>query len=290
MNFDIKSQIIKLSETQNAGDVGFLRAQVFEELKDILKKRGKVSLAEIDIEKRINPNLIMPGAKSIIVCLFSYHAKYMGNISSYAYGKDYHKVIKEKLIKISKPLLDNGYQFEVFCDNGSLSDRFLAKKCGLGFVGKNGMLINEKLGSEFFIGYIITDCEIDEDKPMDKKVCIGCNKCINSCPGGAIGEDFSFDENLCVSYLTQKKGELSDEEIQIIKKSGYIWGCDICNSVCPYNENAPYTDIEEFKSDTINSLDISDEISNKEFNNLYKDRAFSWRGKNVLIRNINIYK
>lgn len=290
MSLDIKSEIKRISLIEKAGDIGFLKAEIYDELRDVLKKRGKVSLTDDDIEKRINPYLIMPDAKSIIVCLFSYHARYKGNISSYAYGKDYHSVIKEKLIKISKPLADNGYKFKVFCDNGSLSDRFLAQKCGLGFVGKNGMLINKKLGSEFFIGYIITDCVMEEDKPLDEKVCIGCNKCISSCPGGAIGEYFDFNENLCVSYLTQKKGELTADEEKIIKKSGYIWGCDICNKVCPYNENAPYTDIDEFTKDTVYSLEIPDGISNKEFLKLYHDRAFSWRGKNVLIRNINLFK
>lgn len=286
----MKNRIKELLYSFGVSAVGVLRAQEFKDLHPILKKRGNVSLVEKDIEKRINPFLIMPDAKSIIVCLFSYHTKNKGNISSYAFGKDYHKVIEEKLKKASNLLEKSGYEALCFCDNSPLCDRFLAYRAGLGFVGKNGMLINEEIGSEFFIGYIITNCLIDSDKPLENTACIGCNRCINSCPGGALDEDFGFNENLCASFLTQKKGELAKEEKEIIKKSGFIWGCDICNTVCPYNQNAPITTIEEFKNDTIENLVIDDNISNREFREKFENRAFSWRGKNVILRNSKLFK
>lgn len=290
MQSNIRNEIIDISKKQKVGDIGFLKASKFDDLEEILVKRGKVSLVCDDFKKRTNPYFIMPDVKSIIVCLFSYHKKYPKKISSYAQGQDYHNVVKGKLLKIANPLIKYGYKAEVFCDNGDLSDRFLAMKCGLGFVGKNGMLINEKLGSEFFIGYIMTDCEFIYDVSLKNQMCIGCNKCIKACPGGAIGEDFGFNENLCISFLTQKKGELSKEEESIIRKSGYIWGCDICNMVCPYNENAPVTEIKEFMENDMDDISIDDNITNKEFKKIYAKKAFSWRGKNVILRNINLYK
>lgn len=286
----MKKRLKTLAARLGIEEIGIVSAKIFHDYKEILEKRGSVSLAEPDVEKRINPFITMPRVKSIIVCLFSYNVRKKGNISSYAFGTDYHIVLKKKLEQLSKPLTENGYLAECFADTGALSDRYLAYNAGLGFYGKNGMLINKKLGSWFFIGYIMTDCEMEEDKPSADSMCIGCGKCIKACPSGAIKDGFEFDEKLCASYITQKKGELSSEEQEIIKKSGYIWGCDICQKVCPHNIDAAETDIDEFKNNLICNLEIDENISNREFKRMYGDRAFSWRGKSVLIRNKNLFK
>ena len=288
----IKEEFKELASNIGIDAIGVVKARIFDDYGKILKKRGHVSLAEPDGEKRINPFKIMPQAKSIIVCLFSYNVKIneKSNISSYAYGTDYHIVVKKKLERLSEILTDNGFSAQCYTDTGALSDRYLAFNAGLGFYGKNGMLINHKLGSRFFIGHIITDCMLDADKPVDNYMCMGCGKCIDACPSGAIKDGFLFDEKLCASYITQKKGELSDREQDIIKKSGYIWGCDICQNVCPYNSNPLKTSIEEFKENLIYNLDIDENMSNREFKRLYGDRAFSWRGKNILIRNADLLK
>lgn len=285
----MKTMLTDCLTAQGACAVGTVRARKFDELYDILKKRGRVSLCESDEEKRINPFLLMPEARSIIVCLFSYCIKEKTRISRYAMGKDYHIVVRDKMNKARCLLEEHGYKAMTFADNGPLSDRHLAYLAGLGFFGKNGMLINELYGSMVFIGYILTDCEIQEDKPLSNTYCMRCNKCISACPAGALGDEFGFNEELCVSYLTQKKGVLSEEEEEIIRKSGYVWGCDICQSVCPYNEKAPITNIEEFKNNLICESDINTDISNREFKRAYGDRAFSWRGKGVLERNKKLY-
>ena len=284
----MKTVITQTALENGACAVGIVRARVFDELGGILKKRGRVTLAEEDNEKRINPFLIMPDCKSIVVCLFSYCIAEKSPISEYAMGDDYHTVIKDRLSGVCEVLEKKGYKAMTFSDNSPLSDRHLAYLAGLGFFGKNTMLINEEYGSKIFIGYVMTDCELEEDKPLDKDVCLNCGECVRACPGGAIGDDFSFNENLCASFLTQKKGELSAKEREIIKKSGYIWGCDICQDVCPYNHSAKLTTLDEFSKNLIYSIDVPPNMTNKEFKERYGTRAFAWRGKNVIIRNVGL--
>jgi len=227
--------------------------------------------------------------KSAVVCLFPYFSGYRnGNLSLYARSRDYHKVIREKLSPVCDFIhsLDSQAECEIFADIGPEVDRKLAYESGLGFYGKNGMLINDDFGSYFFIGYILCDLDLELDKPLDK-TCIGCNKCIESCPGGALGEKFQLEK--CASHISQKKGNLTEDEIAILKKSGLIFGCDMCQKVCPHNNITPKP-MKEFTEDIIDSLSSSDieNLSNKEFLSKYKNRAFSWRGKVVLLRNIKL--
>ena len=229
--------------------------------------------------------------KSAIVCLFPYYVgDAEGNLSLYARSRDYHKVIKETLspaCDFIKSIYPDA-ECEVFADIGPEVDRHLAYDAGLGFYGKNGMLINDDFGSWFFIGYILTSLQLESDKPLEKS-CLGCNKCIENCPGGALGESFCLDK--CASHISQKKGDLTDGEIAILKKSGLVFGCDMCQRVCPHNNITP-NPMKEFTEDLIHSISLEDieDLSNKQFLSKYKNRAFSWRGKNVLLRNINILK
>lgn len=227
--------------------------------------------------------------KSAVVCLFPYFSGYRnGNLSLYARSRDYHKVIREKLSPVCDFIhsLDSQAECEIFADIGPEVDRKLAYEAGLGFYGKNGMLINDDFGSYFFIGYILYDLDLELDKPLDR-TCIGCNKCIESCPGGALGEKFQLEK--CASHISQKKGNLTEDEIAILKKSGLIFGCDMCQKVCPHNNITPKP-MKEFTEDIIDFLSSSDieNLSNKEFLSKYKNRAFSWRGKVVLLRNIKL--
>ncbi len=271
-------------------DFGVVRARIFEEFLPIISNRGEVSLCERVAQKRVNPFLTYPFAKSIIVCLFNYCSGEKSVISEYALGEDYHIVIKNRLLPVLEMLKNNGYQAECFTDNSPFSERHLAYLAGLGFFGMNGMLINNEFGSKVFIAGIVTDCELEEDSPIDNDICMQCRRCIKACPGGAIGENFKFDENRCVSFLTQKKGELSEEEENIIKKSGYIWGCDICQNVCPYNYSQKHTNIHEFMQKDNDFENITKGMSNTQFKKLFGDKAYSWRGKSVLIRNMKIFK
>lgn len=268
--------------------VGICSARVWTELSEKLGKN--TPMVTDDRQARIDPFLHLEGAKSVIVCLFSYKPKCQikGNLSLYAQGEDYHKVVERKLSAIADILQSHGYQAKIFCDTGDLCDRHLAYMAGLGFFGKNRFLINEKYGSYTVIGLILTDAELECDKPLNM-TCIGCRECIKACPSGALTEN-GYNPTKCVSYLTQKKGELTEEEKQAIKKSGFVWGCDICQSVCPHNKSAKATDILEFNECLIPSLSADMAESNRQFKKDYSDRAFSWRGFDVIKRNLEIFK
>ncbi len=220
--------------------------------------------------------------RTYLVCLFPYYLKgEEGNISMYARGRDYHLVIREKLDKINEFL---GQEGEILADIGTQDDRKAAFLSGLGFYGKNGLLINPRLGTYFFIGQLEIHAEITPDSPLDES-CMNCGACKKSCPGGALREYFNISN--CASEISQKKGDLTEAEIEILKKSGLIWGCDICQSVCPHNKGLETTAMAEFMTDRI-AVFKDFNLSNREFLKKYKTYAFSWRGLSPIKRNAEL--
>ena len=229
---------------------------------------------------------ILPDAKSIIVYLLPYNNGIKpNNLSMYATGTDYHYVCSEINHKICNALKNAGESFVSFADNGPLDERRLANRAGLGLIGTNGFLINKTYGSYTFISYVITSQRLDATKST-QSVCLRCNKCINSCPGGALSWE-KFDENKCVSYLTQKKGDLNDEQINLLRRVGSAWGCDICQNVCPMNNKVQLSNFPYFNKDLILCINY-EYLSNRMFQKKYNQRAFSWRGKSVIDRNLSI--
>ncbi len=225
--------------------------------------------------------------KQCIVALFPYFCGYSqnSNISIYAHGRDYHLVTRDILLSVAHALeLED---FTIHSDIGPEIERRLAINAGLCFKGVNHMCINPKYGSYFFIGYIACNTDFELSRPLDLE-CVKCMKCVEACPGRALGEKFCEDK--CLSAITQKKGELEPRESELIRENGYIFGCDICQKVCPHNLNAEHTPINEFKEDRITNLSLNDlsGLTNKTFRQKYGDRAFAWRGKSVLKRNIKI--
>lgn len=262
--------------------MGFLTARKLTELSG--RVTDSTCFSGVDEEKRLNPFLIMKSAKTIITYVVSYKSDRLGNISSYAFGKDYHMVLKEIAKAGIEILNDAGFSGVSFADTGDLPERYLAYLAGLGVIGKNHSLIHPKWGSFVFIGYIITDCKIDPDTPLDG-TCKNCGKCLEACPTGSLE---SGDFSKCLSFITQKKGELEGGEEDLIRKNGSIWGCDICQRVCPHNSHAQNAENPDFCHDLITDLKIPEDISNREFKAQFGDRAFSWRGKNIIIRNQRI--
>lgn len=292
-----KIEIIELFNKNNIDTVGIAPIGPYEELKKVLEDKVNKNLItgmeEPDIEKRINPKLIMEDASSIIVCAIPYYVgeKYESNISMYCHGLDYHLVIKEKLNKICEEIKskDEKFEYKIFADNGPLVDRYLAYLAGLGYYGINNNLITDKYGSYVFIGYIVNNYNLEPDEKLNKN-CMKCNKCVKYCPGNALEGNYQMDPKKCVSYITQKKEELTDEEKEKMRKNKSVFGCDVCQNVCPHNQDVAISNIEEFTTNLITSLSEEEinSISNKEFKRRYNDRAFSWRGRNIIKRNMDI--
>lgn len=258
-----------------------------------VKKLTKILKEITDLEfgfcnfKNIENNLLncrarfrLPeNSKTVILFIFPFKCEENKplNISRYASVKDYHivveNILKEISAKLSKKLPEN--KFECFTDNSPIPEVRAAALAGLGVTGKNNLLINEKYGSFIFIGEIVTDYAI-KFHPTVEKSCIGCNRCLENCPNNALNT-----ENICLSALTQKKGKLEKREENLILKGGSVWGCDICQEVCPMNKNKENTFILEF----LNSY--RNEYKPDENN---KDRAYNWRGPDVIKRNYEIFK
>lgn len=261
-----------------------------ENAKSILYESNPCPFTAANVEERLlGTTLFTP--KSAIVCLFPYYVEHKcpSNLSRYTWATDYHLVINEYLKKLIEKLqkMNTDAQFSIHCDTSPLADRYMAYLAGLGFYGKNNCFISPKWGSYVVIGTILTTLELEPNTPLTQS-CIGCNRCITACLGQCLGHnEFKFDT--CKSYLTQKKGELTSEEEHIIAKTPLVFGCDVCQEVCPHNKDIPTTPIPEFQSvEPYIDIDELDSLTNKEFKAKYGHRAFSWRGKKILMRNQEI--
>ena len=249
----------------------------------MIKKQIINSAKKIGIEK-------VGFTRDAVVALFPYYVNEQGgNISAYARSLDYHIIAEEKLNILAKELEKLGAsETLVHVDKGMHDDRKAAYLAGLGFFGQNGMLICAEYGSYFFIGQIIHDLELEPDEPQEMD-CLQCGRCERECPAKAL-RGGKVDAEKCVSAISQKRGGLTAEEMLLIKKGGLCWGCDVCQKVCPHNRGLQTTAMPEFLTDRIDALSLDDlkDLSNSEFKKKYGRYAFSWRGKNVLIRNLQI--
>lgn len=290
----MKQEIFEFARKLDIEYIGIAPVMYYEELEmQIAEREKRYGLSEFeekDISLRVDPKKTYPWAKSIIVCLFPYYTgeDARANVSKYAKIPDYHTVTKNKLNEICDFIKEkNDARLECFSDTGVLHDRFLAYLAGLGFFGLNTCLINEKYGTYFFIGYIITDLKLTPDKPLQNE-CLKCKKCVSVCPGGAIDGEFHINVKNCVSYITQLK-KLTQEQIKILKKQNMVYGCDKCQDICPYNQNPTFTPIKEFyeKCEPVLKKETLENMSNKEFLKKYGEFAFSWRGKGTILKNFD---
>ena len=238
---------------------------------------------------RYDPCRLLPLCRSIIVVLFPYFCGYPknSNLSLYTHSYDYHTIIHSYLNRIGQftEKAFPGSSYYSVVDTSPLSDRHLAVTAGLGFIGDNGCLIHETYGSYCFIGAVLTTAALEVDEPT-KKECLHCGNCEKICPGKCFsGSAYNFAT--CKSYLTQKKGDLTVQEQKVIAKTPYIFGCDECQRVCPHNKDIPVTPLADFRTDLLSYVDARSfkNLTNRQFKETYGKRAFSWRGKAILIRN-----
>lgn len=222
--------------------------------------------------------------KSVIVIAFPYYTetKLKSNLCNYARVLDYHIVVNNYLKNISNDLKEyfKEYEFEGFSDVSAFPEHFCAKMAGVGFTGRNHLLINDKYGSFFVIGEIATNLHLKKSKP-DLRTCKQCGLCVKKCPSNALN-DTQDDFLKCLSEITQRKGELTDREIELIKNGGLVWGCDVCQNVCPHNKGIQQTHIKEFYE----SVELN--LTYENLSVLKKDRAFGYKGRNLLLRNLDI--
>lgn len=276
--------------------IGFTNILDYSYLSKQLRDREKIGysceLEEKDINKRIFINDTFPNCSSIITAAFPYGfnfqrkaLNYHGQLSVSTFGIDYHKVINEKLSKLVEKLKKYiNFNYKICVDTAPFIDREICKNSNLGYYGKNHMLINDDYGSLMFLGYILLDQKIGDMKSNNKvDICGECNLCIKHCPNKAIKDNGYMDSSRCISYLTQTKKYIPLEYRE--KMGNAIYGCDICQLVCPKNKSILETEHGYDYSTLIIDLEEIMSITNKEFIHKYGNMAGSWRGKNIWKRN-----
>ena len=245
--------------------------------------------------RRKQPGDIAPGARSVVVVLDNYYSpdseaeRHAPRIAKYARGKDYHRVTTVRLDLLARFLRENGAELtRTYADAGPVPERELARRAGLGWIGKNTMLIRPEAGSFFFIGSVFTDLPLELDAPFDLDRCGSCTRCLDACPTGAFVEPGLLDATRCISYLTiEQKGPIPEELAEHFE--GYAFGCDICNDVCPWNERfAQPTGVPEF-SPTIglagSGPEYFEEMSDDEFAARFGDTPLERAGLEGMRRN-----
>lgn len=243
-----------------------------------------------DLEKRIAPALQLRGAKSVVVVGKS-HAKRTqerdaaaaaGMVTQMAVGTDYHVTVRAVLRGMAERLKEKvDFRYRIFSDTGPVVERALAVKAGLGFYGKNHCVISPRLGSFFNIGWIVTDLPLRESAGCPMPACLGCDACVAHCPGGALDKEGRFAYQKCVSYLTQKPGDLSEEETS--RLGAWVYGCDQCQMVCPYNNSIPSENVA--RAELFPSLKELSCITGESFDKRFGHTAAGWRGPDIMRRN-----
>jgi len=257
---------------------------------------GSMSYMENHFEMRVNPTLLVPGAKSVICLMYNYFPEQELEselkIAKYAYGRDYHKVIKKKLKQFMAWMHVHIGQLEgrCFVDSAPVLERDWAKRAGLGWTGKNTLLLNKEKGSYYFLAEIISDLDLVYDARV-KDHCGTCTKCIDACPTDAISENgFVLDANKCISYLTIERKDAIPERFKG-KMENWIFGCDICQEVCPWNRfSVPHKEEQFTPSQELRELKDWEAIREEVFDELFKGSAVKRTKFKGFKRNIDFIK
>jgi len=281
---------------------GFSRAEALPEdarhLKTWLEegRHARMGYMANHFEKRTDPTLLVDGARTVISLLYNYYTDRVQSdpeapiLSKYAYGKDYHFVMKDKMHLLFDYIktLHQGTEGRVFVDSAPVLDRAWAKGAGLGWIGKNSMLISRSAGSFVFIGEIILNLELEYKQIPESDFCGSCNRCIEACPTQAILDTRSIDSGKCISYQTiENRGEIPSElDGQL---AGRVFGCDICQDVCPWNRKAENHQEPHFNApDKLLGLSADEwkGLSKEQYNSLFKESAVQRAGFKKLKSNI----
>jgi epoxyqueuosine reductase len=297
-------------------DASPLKTEQVKMFTDWLKSgyAGQMSYLHRNFEKRTQPAKLLENAQSIICAGLNYKPPTlkqtdpiapMGKVANYAQYEDYHPFIKERLRKLTEfisSVTSRGHKFKICVDSAPLPERTLAARAGLGFIGKNRMLINPKLGPQIFLGEIITTLKLSIDEPISCRSesalaneqsidkCSNCDKCISACPTGALMPDGQFDANKCINYLTiEHKGRIPPDLAQ--KIADRLFGCDDCVLACPYQEDAPVCKNKQFKLHNDRAkLDLAWilNLTQQDFDTDFADSTIRRTGLDRLKRNARI--
>lgn len=264
------------------------------------KHHGEMSYLENYFDKRVDPTLLVPGAKSVISLMYNYYTEEKQEdpnapqLAMYAYGKDYHKVVKKKLIQLHKWMSETFGTIDgrCFVDSAPVLERDWAKRSGLGWVGKHTLLIHPKKGSYFFLCEIICDLDLEYDHPI-KDHCGTCTRCIEACPTDAISEEgYVMDGSKCISYLTiELKNEIPKEFSS--QMENWMFGCDICQQVCPWNKfSKPHSEEKFLPKEGLLEMTKRDweEITEDAFAKVFEGSAVKRTKFKGLKRNIDFLK
>lgn len=234
---------------------------------------GDMRYMHNNLHLRANPKELLPEAKSMIMVLMNYYPRRWQpadkpQIAAYAYGNDYHHIVKSKLSQLAEEINKVApHSYAVFCDSAPVLERYWASRAGLGWIGRNGMLVNPRLGTFTFIGTLITSLDLEPNKEMGNR-CGTCRRCVDACPTNAILNK-TIDARRCLSYQTiEKRGDIDNELIEIAKNT--LYGCDRCQLACPWNRFAhPHNHLELEPIEEIFELDWTS-MSRSEFNRKLK--------------------
>ena len=293
----IKNEALRLGFTA----CGFAQARHLDEkrFRDWLDREmyGSMGYMANYFEKRTDPRKLVPGAKSVVSLLLNYYPEKTQEdpeapvLSKYAYGIDYHFIMKDRMKRLLTFMNDHFGPVEgrVFVDTAPVLDRAWAVQAGLGWIGKNSMLISRHHGSFVFIGEIITNLELDYNTVPESDFCGSCTRCIEACPTGAINLNRTIDARKCISYLTIENREEIPETYHD-QMENRVFGCDICQDVCPWNRKSTPNQVEEF-TPAPSLLAMSEKewigLDRTRFNQLFKKSAVKRAGYKGLRRNID---
>lgn len=260
------------------------------------KNYDPIAYIERKLKERLDPKIIFPEGKTIICFATSYYKKIPEYLpfSKYLTKVDYHIVLKnrmEKFIELLKEKAGN-FKYRIFVDSGTIFEKYWAYKSGIGWIGKNSLLITKEFGSFVFLSEIIVDLEIEQDWPSEN-LCGDCEECIKSCPTGAIKKEKVIEIKNCLSYLTvEKRKMLDDKEKKILKKGKYVFGCDICQDVCPWNKNLKEKQEQEitfYRKILKKNPDEYLKITEEEYKEIFKYTVLSRVPHKVFIDNLKTY-
>ncbi|WP_349409531.1 tRNA epoxyqueuosine(34) reductase QueG [Pseudalkalibacillus sp. SCS-8] len=298
----LKEKVIAYSKSIGIDKIGFTTADPFTELKERLRTQQELQyqsgFEEPDIDKRTEPDRLLPNARSIISIALAYPSKMKdaprstkeerrGIFCRASWGKDYHDVLRDRMEKLEAYIAELVPEAKVvsMVDTGELSDRAVAERAGIGWSGKNCATITPEFGSYVYLGELITTVPFPPDQPMTDQ-CGSCNKCVDACPTGALVTGGQLDSNKCIAFLTQTKGFLPERYRE--KLGNRLYGCDTCQQVCPENKGKDFHIHPEMEPDpeiAKPKLKPLLSISNREFKEKFGPIAGSWRGKKPIQRN-----